>query len=1329
MHRSEPESKHEAGDDRSDHIRHAGRGVVSASELYSHLEEDLAAQELLAMNVLDIMAGEDKYRRDDHDDLIKALQDEDCSTVDILYGIARRPGSLYHTARTVLEKGAKKKRQHLLESLSKMEPEMPPAAWKYNNDRNNHNRVSVYELNRKLNKMLHNNVLYACVLDSPEQQAVLMAKQHAKHNAQGSPDKKYWETIDSRLPDLRYVTCEEMAIDASVGDLYTDSSHDDIALPGNPIIYPKISHFYLALAETYRRITDKLAKTNSDISNEDRRLAATEQLSRTILRAASLDGYDRFSTILKLAQIGDQVRLQIPQLGRQPGSSFILDRFVGRADDNPYEEKWRDICKPAAPIAHNNPTQAHDYLVALGDEYQANALEQLRNAHTSPAQKAIDLHNALEDTGNDLISSFWVGYAPLSLIEQAHTMLVTGTDRQTIVAHANAYRTLGGIDHSDEVIAACRDMTVDQTRRIAGFKNYISAYKGIVIDPIDIIKLGKALYSRPNLYPGTAKSLRAGYTVDEIIRHPWINPTLYSWNEPLDVKFDFPASGSPTQQHHWLAQHSVAQLGEDWNKNTIGKLIAIRLDTDLALNVHDASYWLNTFATPEETYNMQRVIEGEPIENMQPEKLYDHDRELLFLASLAYASQDERSKLTYGTKLGVPIPDKLAALYLKDSSLRQRFEDAMREPSADLTKTFWQTVLNDDYELSKSLADFESKGGSRHKFLASTLKQRRDLAQSLRESRARLQATVEAELYGRIIAEYPDWKSNSKATYGGEDLFHNPSHREIYRALALIEETDGTLPYSYYPAYAFWSQVHYRYEQLQGTCLSSEACNLILPEIYNTSLPTLATQLKTMRDRRQRYVQDTQTWLLRHATTPHEKLTKVWGDRAAALAAGIPDTANHILAWQAENALWLHLNKLEHDGTMPDNLTRSEVLDEFSNWTTELSRVYSGDQIVQTISMYKSVRTTEALLPPSVIQLPTENGMYTAEVLAKDDPRGTTIGADTGCCMTLDGLSASCIRSGYADANAGFFALYTPDDRLCAHSYFYVNPEHPEVLVLDNIEANKGRDTSKIIELYQAALTQYLGDRLAADPGWQVSTVQVGTRYVAHEVGSKMTELPVAKVIVNNNDIYSDASENQKMLLELTDQQIRDCRNNLPVQSSALNTTVLSLQHEKVIRQLEKQIYPRHMLQYNNRAMLRSELTMHGVKDFSFLVEDDKRPNKYVGYCIAYMEKSDVHPHDSKPILYAADIAVLPDHQHNNIGARMFENLLARAQRRGVGSIEIHARESTSYAALLSSSRTQHILEKYGYKLVNHGAVDEFKDKLGATDRLFLISLEKTATN
>ena len=284
---------------------------------------------------------------------------------------------------------------------------------------------------------------------------------------------------------------------------------------------------------------------------------------------------------------------------------------------------------------------------------------------------------------------------------------------------------------------------------------------------------------------------------------------------------------------------------------------------------------------------------------------------------------------------------------------------------------------------------------------------------------------------------------------------------------------------------------------------------------------------------RKQYIDDTTSWLLKHATAPREQLVTAWASRADALADGYDDSISSTLQWTALNKLHSKVNTHIED-IMKAGLTPKDILN--STFSAELSRCYGIQKIIKGISIEKksNLETQEKLMPASRRELSLSGETFYGEILPANDPRGMTIGYDTGCCMTLGGASESCIKSGYRDPNAGFFALYEKNGRLMAQSYFYVNPENPDVVVMDNIEANQGRSAEKLVELYRQFFDGYLRDHSEADPNWQVKQVNVGTQY--GELVKPIVKLLEPAKIIRNPDkkVYTDAKYDQRLLLRIS---------------------------------------------------------------------------------------------------------------------------------------------------------------------------------------------------
>ena len=162
---------------------------------------------------------------------------------------------------------------------------------------------------------------------------------------------------------------------------------------------------------------------------------------------------------------------------------------------------------------------------------------------------------------------------------------------------------------------------------------------------------------------------------------------------------------------------------------------------------------------------------------------------------------------------------------------------------------------------------------------------------------------------------------------------------------------------------------------------------------------------------------------------------------------------------------------------------------------------------------------------PAKVEL---NSDWTAEVISRNDPRGFTIGVDTGCCMTLDGVSESCIWAGYSDSRYGFM-LFSKNGVVRAQSLMYINPDvDATTLVMDNIEVNQGTPLPEIQDLYRQAITTMAGNGVF--PRDTIRHVTVGTGYVDIDV-SGLPEVP-APVPTPLTNIYTDSAV-QKVLLEL----------------------------------------------------------------------------------------------------------------------------------------------------------------------------------------------------
>lgn len=300
---------------------------------------------------------------------------------------------------------------------------------------------------------------------------------------------------------------------------------------------------------------------------------------------------------------------------------------------------------------------------------------------------------------------------------------------------------------------------------------------------------------------------------------------------------------------------------------------------------------------------------------------------------------------------------------------------------------------------------------------------------------------------------------------------------------------------------------------------------------------------------RKAYIQDAMVWLTRHATTPSERLTKAWSDRALALAHGVEvtpdgqrrafvrDSASSIHIWQQEKAFEhvVDTKSLIYDRMFP-TLTREDMLGE--RWKAvrhEVGRVLGARELLTVIQNLHAWGErgllVEKVIPAMQVPVEHKGKEWHLEVLGPDDPRGYTIGEDTGCCMTFYGESQSCISAGYQRPNAGFMALYDDKEELIAQSFWYIRKSHPDVLVIDNIEANRGRNIAKLRTLYQDGLRKLITQlqQQEGSPGAAIRKVHIGTMY--NSVGT--ANLEKVKAVPPFKGVYSDAKE-QRLLLEVT---------------------------------------------------------------------------------------------------------------------------------------------------------------------------------------------------
>ena len=508
-----------------------------------------------------------------------------------------------------------------------------------------------------------------------------------------------------------------------------------------------------------------------------------------------------------------------------------------------------------------------------------------------------------------------------------------------------------------------------------------------------------------------------------------------------------------------------------------------------------------------------------------------------------------------------------------------------------------------------------------------------------------------------------------------------------------------------------------------------------LNEIRNTSaserIGEIAQRLKQYGRNRKKYVDDTISWLTRHMTTPRTTLTKVWGDRAFALSFGIKDNASSIESWQKTEALFSYA-KAHPKYMQEQNLTIEELYTTYEGFMHELSRCYDSEKTISMIGFFKEKQNPDKIMPPKTIELMKDNRKFIGTVLAYDDPRGATQGVDTGCCMTVGGVSDSCIKSGYRDSNAGFFDLYDPKGRLMAQSYFYINLKHPDVLVIDNIEANSGRDSNRIIDLYKDYFTQYIKDRFSNDPTWRIRQVNIGTGY--GDVAKPLVlKLDATEIVHNRPGIYTDADKDQRLLLRFTDEEIATIRSQngislkeaeflMPQHIPSESFSPLSFTRRAILQELERRIYPDAMRQYDDEDFIFEELSEPGVEEYSFFINSTTdATNEPVGYCLAYERNSETDTMYESKVVYIADFGIVPEARNGAAARKGFDELLDRISANGVKRIEMDARERTTYS-FFTSDVGRRYLERKGYRIIEQDTVEY---SFGDNENTLSLSLEK----
>jgi predicted GNAT family acetyltransferase len=429
-------------------------------------------------------------------------------------------------------------------------------------------------------------------------------------------------------------------------------------------------------------------------------------------------------------------------------------------------------------------------------------------------------------------------------------------------------------------------------------------------------------------------------------------------------------------------------------------------------------------------------------------------------------------------------------------------------------------------------------------------------------------------------------------------------------------------------------------------------------------VPRLVGNLRECTERRIKYVNDAQNWVESHMMTPRPLLTLAWQNREMALADGCQDNPRAIKQWADLNSLRFAFQKMEKKGTLPDNIG-FEDLKIYSGWFREMIRHYDGKKVIKYFSKIKEVFNPKADILPMKIDL---GEGWVGEILRKNDPRGTTMGADTGCCMTIDGASANCIQAGYEHSDCGFFLL-TRDDIIVAQSSLYTNRGVQEqTIVCDNIEANQGRDREKVIEMYRKFFSRYIETMTRRVEGFKFTRINVGEGYTEVNMGNleRVNPVPVA------HKIYTDA-RSQRRLLDVESEKIE-----------RLKRIKAELVKPGDWEKLRDQIMEIERLAFDGRGYsefhLRQEFSEE--RNIVIVLRDGDR---VIGYSTALpMSRDELH---------VSSTAIHPDYQGRGLVSDLLYAMDVEATRQGYRYYQREANHGNGYAEKL----------KRNYEVIDEG--------------------------
>lgn len=256
-----------------------------------------------------------------------------------------------------------------------------------------------------------------------------------------------------------------------------------------------------------------------------------------------------------------------------------------------------------------------------------------------------------------------------------------------------------------------------------------------------------------------------------------------------------------------------------------------------------------------------------------------------------------------------------------------------------------------------------------------------------------------------------------------------------------------------------------------------------------------------------------------------QMLASAWSSRREALNDGTIDTPYEIVRWVAITKL---REIADRDNELIGGKSFRELLDARPDLAYELARNYNPMKSAQAMRRYFEIETQGAFhrseFVPGSTTVSLGGRSYEVEWLEKGSPAFFSMGADTGCCMTIGGVSENCIWQAMEDPKySGMVVRVNGKVRAQSVAYLAKDEQDNQTLVLDNIEMNGGTDPLVMRQVYQMGLTQLL------DQGFihrEIKHVNVGEGYTK----TPYTDLASVTPIPGPAGIYTDATSQRRLL-------------------------------------------------------------------------------------------------------------------------------------------------------------------------------------------------------